>query len=87
VENTSLLQAQNMADFSQLTITPKQKYLYAVLRGMSGETEECPTPPGTMLLGTLDDQSLLAEVFLLTGDVAKYNSFIDVYPNIFKTKE
>lgn len=71
MKNTSLSQAQNMADFSQVTITPEQKYLYAVLREMSGE----------------DDQPLLAEVFLLTGDMAKRNSFMDTYPNIFKTEK
>jgi len=87
VSDNSLAQAENMERFSQVPITPEQKYLYAVLREMSGKTEEGPTPPGTMPLRTLDDQLLLAEVFLLMGDMANRNSFMDAYPDIFKKEK
>ncbi len=91
VSDSSLAQVENMARFSKVPITQEQKDLYAVLRDMTGETEERsdspPETPGTVPVWALTDQRLLAEVILLTGDMTKRDSFTGVYPNIFKPKE
>lgn len=87
VNNNGLTQAEEYARLSQITITSEQKYLYVVLREMTRKTEESPTSPGTP--GTsppwsLGDQPLLAEVFLLTGDMPKRDSLKRAYPHIFQ---
>ena len=85
VRNSSLAQVENMARFSKISITPEQRYLYAVLREMTGKTDRRPdSPQGTMPVWALADQCLLAEVLLLTGEMAKCDSFISVYPLLKK---
>jgi len=88
VSNNSLAQVENMARFSKVHITPEQKYLYAVLRGMTGETDRrpdsLPDRSGTMPPWRLDDRSLLAEVLRLT-DETNLDPFMRAYPNIFKS--
>lgn len=68
VNRCSLAQVEGMMRFSQVSGTQEQINLYIALRESKG---------------TLNDQRLLAEVFLLTGDKTSYDSFIQSYPNIF----
>ncbi len=90
ISDSSLARVENMARFSKVPITQEQKYLYAVLRSMTGETEgrsdSLPETPRTVPVWTLTDQRLLAEVIRLT-DETNLDSFMGVYPNIFKPKE
>ena len=87
VDDSSLVQAENMVRFSQIPITPEQRYLYAVLRGMTRETERGsdspPEKPGTAPVWALTDQRLLAEVIRLT-DETNLDPFMRAYPNIFR---
>jgi hypothetical protein len=86
VNDSSLSRAESMARFSKITITPEQRYLYAVLRDTTGETEEgsgsSPEKPGAVPVWALTDQRLLAEVIRLT-DKTNLDSFMRAYPNIF----
>jgi len=72
VKNSSLVQVDNMGRFCRVAITPEQKYLYAVLRDMTGETKgksnSPPELPGTLPAWALTDQRLLAEVIRLTDE-------------------
>ena len=89
VGQTSLAQVKNIARFSQVTITPQQRDLYAFLRetGKPEGGDSPPETPGTVSVGVLTDQRLLAEVLLLTGDKTDRASFMNAYPYIFrKTK-
>ena len=83
VSDSSLAQVENMARFSKVPITPEQKYLYAVLRDMTRETEgKSGSPSGTVPVWVLTDQRLLAEVLRLT-DKVKLNFLMRAYPNIW----
>jgi hypothetical protein len=90
MKNSSLLQAEHMAQFSKVPITQVQKYLYAVLRDMTEETggmsDSPPETPETLPAWSLTDQRLLAEVIRLT-DETKLDSFTNAYPNIFEITE
>ena len=82
VRETSLAQAENIARHSKLELTQEQEILYAVLRETKVSTlpENTETnPPSAM-----EDQILLAEIFLSTNDYSNYEALINAYPNIFK---
>jgi len=88
VSKSSLAQVEIMVMFSHIPITSEQEYLYAILREMVGNPNEgYDFPEGTVPVWTLSDEHLLAEVFLLTNDMTKRNSFMNAYPNIFKMKK
>jgi hypothetical protein len=90
IKESSLSQAENMAEYSKVAITQVQKYLYAVLRDMTKETgrvsDSPPETPETAPAWSLTDQRLLAEVIRLT-DGTKLDSFMHAYPNIFEIKK
>jgi len=84
VRSCSLGQAESMARFGMILITQEQRYLYAVLRErLFKEGKRTISPERTAPVWTLSDQCILAEVFLLTGDMANYDCFKSRYPNIF----
>jgi len=86
VDKSSLAQVKIMVWFSHIPVTSEQEYLYAILREMVGNPNEgYDFPEGTVPVWTLDDEDLLAEVFLLTNDKTKRNSFMKAYPNIFSS--
>lgn len=82
--NTSLAQVRNMAHFSGITLTPKQEYLYLVLRELPVATEEGLTSPVLRSFVTLSDQRLLETVLWLTGNLKERGVFMSAYPNIFE---
>jgi len=92
-DRCSLGQAENMASFAKISISPEQTSLYIFLResDLKNEPEQEKEPEfGDLPLKRrtvpkcLSDQEILANVLLLTGDVEKYNNFTQVYKNIFK---
>lgn len=92
-DRCSLGQAENMASFTKISISPEQTSLYISLRksNLISESEPQEEPEfGDLPLKRrtvpmcLSDQEILANVLLLTGDVEKYNNFTKVYKNIFK---
>lgn len=85
MKDSSLIQAANMARFSNVPINPEQKFLYAVLREMTdteGYPDNSPEEPTTMPWA-LSDQQLLAEAIRLTGDEEKLSLFKRAHPHIF----
>ncbi len=84
VRYSSFVQADSIARIVNLLITEEQRYLYAVLREkLFEEGKRVVSPEGTVPVWTLSDQGLMAEVFLLTGDIPNYESLKCRYPNIF----
>jgi len=92
-DRCSLGQAENMASFTKISISPEQISLYISLRqsNLTNEPEQEKEPEfGDLPLKRrtvpmcLSDQEIFANILLLTDDVEKYNNFTKVYPNIFK---
>lgn len=84
VARASLNQAESMARFANLPVTTEQRYLYAVLRERPLREVKKEVIPGEIIpVESLSDQRILAEVFLLTGDLVNYEYFKSSYPNIF----
>ena len=85
MRNSSSAQVENMARYSKVPLTPKQQYLYVVLREMTSGNERGsdfpPETPGTVSAWALTDQRLLTEVLRLT-DKKKLGFFMRAYPNI-----
>ncbi len=84
VRSCSLGQAESMAMVGLILTTQEQRYLYAVLRERPfKEGKRTVSPERTVPVWILSDQRILAEVFLLTGDMANYEYFRSKYPSIF----
>lgn len=84
ISKSSLAQADDMARFSQITITEEQRNLYAFLRDIMRQEEE--GEPDILSAGVpiwaLSDQELLAEVIRLTDKTIPL-SFMSAYRHIF----
>ncbi len=77
--NCCLSQAKSMARIANIKIDSEQECLYVFLRDLdvrnTGETGNVPTQ--------LSDQTLLAEILLLTKDIPNLNTFMNRFPHIF----
>lgn len=69
VRNIFIEQAEGIGERSEIEISPEEKYLYGVLRERPVEQ-------------SLSDIRLMAEVFLLSGNIAKWQVLDSKYPNI-----
>lgn len=83
MNKSSLMQVQQMSEYSKIPITLEQKMLYSALRGITKDSEErivfSLETPGTLPVWSLGDQQLLAEVIRLT-DEKSLNVFKSAYP-------
>lgn len=83
MNKSSLMQVQQMSEYSKIPITLEQKMLYSALRGITKDSEErivfSLETPGTLPVWSLGDQQLLAEVIRLT-DEKSLNAFKSAYP-------
>lgn len=71
-------QANFMAETSGITLSPETVTVYGILR------DERPDPAKEY--SGMSDQKLLAEALRIVGDTDSLTTFIEKYPNIFKSK-
>jgi len=87
IKECSLVQVDNMEEYSGVQITREQRSLYVFLRKMTQEVEVMPSfvpeSLATLPVWTLSDQRLLAEV-LKAVDENSLNLFMSAYPAVFK---
>ena len=72
------LQAEVMAKFAGITLSPETVALYGVLRN-----DVKPDPDTEEHYSTLNDQKLFAEALRMVGDKDSLATFIEKHPHIF----
>ncbi len=80
------LSCRHYAELAGFSPGLSQERLYAYLRTMMPPSDNQRKNEGNNYPWQLGDQALLAEVFLLTEDVASYQQFTAFFPNIFGRK-